>query len=452
MGPETRGLTLGLPSDALSPVTLRFRDPQTEHAFQLEAGARFRPQVMITVVLGAATWGVTGLLLPLVFPVDPIRVAIAIGVVEAVIAALFFAFRRSRTWDGVQTLSGLVNLVGGVAIIAIGGFVADVPHLVTPALLVNMLFAFGLSRLGVGVAVAITVPYIALFIVLVAAGRLPSVGAFEVFLVLVAAGVASTAGYLLEASSRGLFWQRRLIDRQSAQLVAEKEKSDRLLANMLPDHVARRLRERPMSLADRLPEVSVLFGDLVSFTSLASQLTPDALVGILDELFSRFDDLAVRHGLDKIKTMGDGYMAVAGVTGPLDGHAGRAVAMGLDMVTTVEGYGDEVGLPLALRVGVHSGPVVAGVIGRVRISYDLWGDTVNVASRMQSQGVPGAVQITDATARLVGKDLNLEPVGAVDVRGKGPIECFLIRPRTAEHPEEPSGPVIIGSESKPSRQ
>jgi adenylate cyclase len=149
-------------------------------------------------------------------------------------------------------------------------------------------------------------------------------------------------------------------------------------------------------------------------------------VSVLNELFGRFDALAVAHGLEKIKTIGDGYMAVAGAPLPVADHADRAVQFGLELVRTTEALGAEVGVPLRLRVGIHSGPLVAGVIGRDKLAYDLWGDTVNVASRMESQGMPGRVQISAATAERLTVDLALEPRGTIEVRGRGPMRVLLV--------------------------
>jgi class 3 adenylate cyclase len=219
-----------------------------------------------------------------------------------------------------------------------------------------------------------------------------------------------------------------MIAQQREALAQEEQKSERLLSNMLPDHIVDRLREHPASVAERLADVSVLFADLVGFTRVVVGITPDALVELLDELFSRFDVLAEKHRLEKIKTIGDAYMAVA--TGVVDGvhHTRRAVAMGLDMIAAVEAWSVTSQLQLELRVGVQRGPVVAGVLGQSRFSYDLWGDTVNIASRMESQGVPGAVQVSAATAELLDPSVVREPAGVIDVRGVGPMETFLIRP------------------------
>jgi class 3 adenylate cyclase len=417
----------------LRPATLRFRDPSVEAAFQAEAGERFRPQVLFTIVLGASTWALTGILLPLVYRIDALTVAVAIGAVELAILFQLALLSQRKDWDFEQFISGGVNFVGGVAIVIIGGFVANVPEVVTAAILVNMLFAFGLSRLGIVAGFVVTVPYVALFAWLVLSDQLPGLGPFHVFLVLTGLMVAVMAGYLLESSTRSLFWQRRLNAAQRDQIAAEKEKSERLLQNMLPDPIAARLREAPGSVADAYPSVSVLFADIVGFTGIAGRIGPADTVALLNDLFSRFDDLAARHGLEKIKTIGDAYMAVAGAPDPTPDHARRAVGMGLDMLAEVAAFAAEADRRIGLRVGVNSGPVVAGVIGRSRFSYDLWGDTVNIASRMESQGVEGAIQVTEATLRLLHGAFASEARGVIEVRGKGPMVTFLIHSQAHDH-------------------
>jgi class 3 adenylate cyclase len=422
----------------LRPLSLRFRDPVVESAFQTEAGERFRPQVLFTIVLGASTWALTGILLPLVYKIDALTVAVAIGAVEFAILFQLALLAQRKDWDFEQFISGGVNFVGGVSIIIIGGFVANVPEVVTAAVLVNMLFAFGLSRLGIVAGVVVTVPYVAVFAGLVLTGQLRGLGPFDVFLVLTGLLVAVLAGYLLESSTRSLFWQRRVNAAQRDQIAAEKEKSERLLQNMLPEPIAARLRESTALVADAHPNVSVLFADIVGFTGIAGRIGPSGTVALLNDLFSRFDDLATRHGLEKIKTIGDAYMAVAGAPDPMPDHARRAIDMGLDMLAEVAAFAAEEDRRVGLRVGVNSGPVVAGVIGRSRFSYDLWGDTVNVASRMESQGVEGTIQVTEATLHLLDDLFVAESRGVIEVRGKGPMTTFLIRPQAHEPAPSPA--------------
>jgi class 3 adenylate cyclase len=234
------------------------------------------------------------------------------------------------------------------------------------------------------------------------------------------------AAYTLEARTRQVFHQRRVIEAQGHELAHEKAKSDRLLANMLPESVAARLREDPSALAEAFDEVSVLFADLVGFTTLASAMPAAELVRLLDALFSRFDELAARHGVEKVKTIGDAYMVVGGCPGRCPDHVDRTARMGLAMVAELRRFATERGLPLALRAGIHTGPVVAGVIGTRRFSFDLWGDTVNIASRMESHGVEGRVQISAAARDALGDRFAVEDRGPVSVKGKGEMQTFLL--------------------------
>ena len=214
--------------------------------------------------------------------------------------------------------------------------------------------------------------------------------------------------------------RRRWLDR--GLLEYERERTETLLANLLPPPIALRLKEGPRVIADRLSEVTVLFADLKGFTQLSTRLTPDQLVGRLDRVFSAFDELARAHGLEKIKTIGDAYMAVAGAPAPRADHAAAAVAMSQAMLVRLR----EIEPALELRVGLASGPAVAGVIGRSKYSYDLWGETVNLASRMESHGVAGRVQIASRTRELLGASVAVEGRGVIDMKGLGPVETFLV--------------------------
>jgi guanylate cyclase len=215
-------------------------------------------------------------------------------------------------------------------------------------------------------------------------------------------------------------------------LRAEQARSEALLLNILPQPIAERLKAAAQPIADDFAAASVVFADVVDFTPLAQRLPPAEMVGILDQLFSRFDALVERHGLEKIKTIGDCYMAAAGVPSPDVDHARKAALLALEMRQLLA-TSTTAGLPgLQLRIGINSGPVVAGVIGTKRFLYDLWGDAVNTASRMESHGVPGEIQITRATYELVQDEFVCEPRGTIDVKGKGPMETwFLLGPRPA---------------------
>jgi guanylate cyclase len=209
-------------------------------------------------------------------------------------------------------------------------------------------------------------------------------------------------------------------------LRAEQARSEALLLNILPQPIAERLKAAAQPIADDFAAASVVFADVVDFTPLAQRLPPAEMVGILDQLFSRFDALVERHGLEKIKTIGDCYMAAAGVPNPDGDHARKAALLALEM-REVLANAPAAGHPvLQLRIGINSGPVVAGVIGTKRFLYDLWGDAVNTASRMESHGVPGEIQITRATHELLKDEFVCEPRGTIDVKGKGPMETWFL--------------------------
>jgi adenylate cyclase len=209
-------------------------------------------------------------------------------------------------------------------------------------------------------------------------------------------------------------------------LRAEQEKSEALLMNILPSSIAERLKAATQTIADDCESASILFADVVDFTPLAQSLPAAEVVGILDQLFSRFDALVEQHGLEKIKTIGDCYMAAAGVPNPLPDHARRAALLALDMRDAVATSAIAGEARCELRIGINSGPVVAGVIGTKRFLYDLWGDAVNTASRMESQSTPGEIQITRTTYELLKDEFVCRRRGTILVKGKGRMETWYL--------------------------
>ena len=241
-------------------------------------------------------------------------------------------------------------------------------------------------------------------------------------------GLANCGGmlicYQMDVSARREFAAMRLLGE-------ERARSERLLLNILPAPIAERLKASEESIAEHSDGVTVLFADIVGFTPLSARKTPRALVELLNRIFSEFDTLADAHGLEKIKTIGDAYMAVAGLPEPWPDHAPRAARMAFAMRDAIARVSAETGEELALRIGLHSGPVVAGVIGRRKFAYDMWGDTVNTASRMESHGLPGAIHCTEATAMLLKGAFQLQPRGAMEIKGKGEMHTFLLIGATA---------------------
>jgi adenylate cyclase len=223
--------------------------------------------------------------------------------------------------------------------------------------------------------------------------------------------------------------RERELEVQHEMLRVEQERSERLLLNILPRPIAERLKADPGVIADRFEAVTVLFADIVGFTGLAATRDPGELVSLLNAIFSRFDELAEEHGLEKIKTIGDAYMVVAGLPTPRPDHAAAAARMALEMRRAI---GELSCGPLQLRIGLHSGPVVAGVIGRRKFSYDLWGDTVNIASRMESHGLPGEIQLSEATYRLLPSRFACAPRGILSLKGRGAMAAWYLLDRDAD--------------------
>jgi guanylate cyclase len=222
-----------------------------------------------------------------------------------------------------------------------------------------------------------------------------------------------------------------------AALRSEQAKAESLLLNILPRSIAERLKDDSTTIADQFESASILFADVVDFTPLSERLPAAEVVGILDHLFTHFDGLADRYGLEKIKTIGDAYMVAAGVPTPRPDHAQALAHMALDMREAMHEADDVAHLGLELRIGINSGPVVAGVIGRKRFLYDLWGDAVNTASRMESHGAPGQIQVTAATRELLEDEFELVPRGSVTIKGKGAIDTWYLVGRKAANTGEP---------------
>jgi len=237
---------------------------------------------------------------------------------------------------------------------------------------------------------------------------------------------------MLHARVNASLATKRLHDQEQAYfklIQAERQKSERLLLNILPKPIADRLKQGEEIIADNFPEVSVLFADIVGFTRLSAQISASKLVRLLNEIFSMFDELAEQHGLEKIKTIGDAYMVVGGLPAPRPDHVEAIAEMAFDMQKAITTFTTTSSASLNIRIGIHTGPVVAGVIGTKKFSYDLWGDTVNMASRMESHGVKDEIQVTVAAYERLKDNYLLEERGVIDVKGKGEMKTYLLTGR-----------------------
>ncbi|MTJ54284.1 adenylate/guanylate cyclase domain-containing protein [Anabaena sp. UHCC 0253] len=222
--------------------------------------------------------------------------------------------------------------------------------------------------------------------------------------------------------------RQEIRDRQQVEISLrnEQEKSERLLLNILPAEIAQQLKQQQSAIANRFDEVTILFADLVNFTELAAQISPIELVNSLNQIFSSFDCLAETYGLEKIKTIGDAYMVVGGLPNPHPDHAVAVAKMALDMQQEITKFQTPTGQSFQLRIGINTGSVVAGVIGLKKFSYDLWGDAVNLASRMESHGIPGKIQVSETTYFLIKDEFKLEERGMIKVKGRGELITYFL--------------------------
>jgi adenylate cyclase len=365
----------------------------------------------------------------LAFGVTADRPGVYIFAVAQLIAqvALLVYFRRSKQLGPVVLVVLVAGLlVIGSGVVAFGGMQQSNGNLVL-AVLVPMGAVLLLGRRA-------AVPAYLAFAVLVVWAALTNTALQTLLPIAPGLGAALYAINLLVAGAISL-GQVMLID---GERLRAKAQSESLLLNVLPRAIVDRLQGGEGVIADHLPEVTVLFADVVDFTPFSERVEPQRVVQVLNHLFSAFDELAERYRLEKIKTIGDAYMVVAGVPEPRADHAAVSVEMALAMHAAAADQPPLDGHRLQLRTGIATGPVVAGVIGRQKFSYDLWGDTVNTASRMESSGVAGCIQVTEATWRLVRDRYPWRVREGVEVKGKGPMTTYLLDAAGASQAKSPT--------------
>ncbi len=210
------------------------------------------------------------------------------------------------------------------------------------------------------------------------------------------------------------------------QITLEKHRSEKLLLNILPQSIAERLKDNPTTIADSFKEATVLFSDLVNFTQLSEKMSAQDLVTLLNEIFTAFDEMTEQYHLEKIKTIGDAYMVVSGIPQENSDHAKMIAQLALQMHKYIRDFNSKRNQSINIRTGIHSGPVVAGIIGKKKFIYDLWGDTVNIASRMESHSIPGHIQVTESTYKLLQNDFHFEERGDIEIKGKGKLKTYFL--------------------------
>jgi adenylate cyclase len=406
------GWTLRL-LDQLSEVGARAGDPRDE---RLRRGTLIFASVLIAVIsfIWVATYLVYGHPLSAAIPATYELLTLT-GLVVLARTRRFEVFRNSQL-TAYLVLPALLQA-------SLGGFVASSGMVLwaifTPLAAVALL---GMRRAS-GWFVAFLAEVVVLALLDPRLSEHPAVlptGFVITFFVLNVLGVTVCAYVML-----GYFVDQR--ERAHQALERERQRSERLLLNVLPEPIAERLKAGAGVIAEHYDAVTVLFADLVGFTERSLVMAPDQLVALLDRIFSAFDRLAEREGVEKIKTIGDAYMVAGGLPQPRPDHLEAVARTALAMREAIAAMRQEPGHEwLSVRIGIDSGPAVAGVIGRSKFIYDLWGDTVNTASRMESHGLPGEIQVTERVATALGPQFAVRARGTIDVKGKGPMVTFLI--------------------------
>ena len=404
------------------PLALRFPDDAIETEFRAEyARSSIRAARATTILVIAIYVGYLALDLRAgtVGEVWPLRLAVVI--VLAVNLALTWHPVFERIHSEIFAVGGVAAAFGMLAMMATVGDRMEVPFY--PGIGLAILGTFTLFRIRFPVALAAALVMLAAYAAVLSRGVHayddPSMAALYLATSVL---VGAFACWNLERYARDGFLARRGLER-------ERERSERLLLNVLPAPIAERLKTDPAPIADRYPEASVLFADLVGFTELSAGMAPEDLVTLLNELFTAFDQVSERHGLEKIKTIGDAYMAVCGVPVPRADHLERIADAAVVMVAAAAGRAGGSGATVALRIGIDTGPVVAGVIGERKFIFDLWGDPVTMASRMESHGVAGRVQLTARAGERLRARYALTARGGIDVKGRGRMETYLLGER-----------------------
>ncbi|GEM_PF-2390138 len=408
---------------ALHPLTLRFMDGELEGRFQTEEGAAGLPGYRVITGATVLLWAMA----PFVFTSGtevPSTVAFTIaGVMALAGAGCLAASGWATTMNRQHALASMLTSANGLVILLLADAAGVIEGYAVAAIILLFVYGF-VSRTRFVYGVARTVVIAVGLGVAVATYDGEGSLLLDSFL-FAAAGVGSLVGLrLIERSRRSEWHQRLVISEQSVALSAEKAESERLLLNVLPASISKRLKAGENPIADTYPEVSVVFADIVGFTPMASKLIANEVILMLSGLFSHFDDLVTERRLEKIKTIGDSYMAVGGLPDPLPSHAERVIGLALAML---ESTGPNGRFPeLSLRIGIHSGPAAGGVIGSRKFAFDVWGDTVNIAARLEQTGVAGRVHVSDQTRLLAGDIFAFEPRGPMELRGVGTMPTYLV--------------------------
>jgi adenylate cyclase len=414
-----------LAEGVLNPISLRFRSRELEEEYWASFQPRLRRRTLIAVAVVLVIYSAFGLLDRWIVPEIVIQAwRIRAGVL--VLCIILMLLTRTRLFQKAhQPIILSLPILGGLGILILVAVAGETGRLLYYAGLIlaiiwTMLYADLRFLIALGASVYLIAGYEIIALV-VRPLPLPVVINNTFFLVGTLV-MSAAAGYESRRAVRVNYYQSLAIER-------ERQRSEALLLNILPREITEVLKTRSGTIAQRYPEASILFADIVGFTTLSAQMGAEEMVELLNETFSYFDSLVERYDLEKIRTIGDNYMVVAGVPRPCPDHAESLASMALGMQAYAAAPPSSGRSRPRLRIGISTGPVVAGVIGVKKFQFDVWGDAVNAASRMESQGLPGEIQVTRATYELIKDRFVCDPRGRIPVKGMGQMETWFLRGR-----------------------
>jgi class 3 adenylate cyclase len=407
-------------------VSLTFLDSELEKVYLESYFHKILPQVKVALLLAIALYSLFAFLDVWIVPesknqITFIRFAIVIPSLLLVFILTYLS-HFSKYWPWLMSLVGLEMGVGITAMVVDSQELGSTLYPTGILLVVMWVYVFSGLRF-----IQATITCLLIMLSYSTVALTINVIPFPVYLnhsffLMASIVIGAFAGYSLENYSRSDFINNRLIQ-------SERLKSEKLLLNVLPESIADELKRSTDTIAESFESITILFADIVGFTKFSSSTSPKELVDLLNQIFSMFDEIVDRYGAEKIKTIGDAYMVAGGLPQRSDNHAEAIACLALDMRETLDQFNINAKQDFNIRIGIHTGPVVAGVIGIRKFSYDIWGDSVNTASRMESHGISGQIQVTNATYAILKDTFIFEKRGEIEVKGKGKMKTYFLQGR-----------------------
>lgn len=418
-----------VPFPKMHRIWLYFLDSDLERKFRVAYEEEIRGPLRFGMVISILAWlSGLGLVYYVIPEKAPVLVPLIVGLICPFFLFIIYATYKQRFKGWIHIIGAISNAWAGLLAIYACGEFPNGESFTLPVLIFILFFGSYMVRLRWVATVIVSFLYtigFQLYMMFFSELSAESIAsyAFIMWLTWIFAGLA---GHVSELKDRIRFIQRKTITEQQGVIEKEKEASEKLLLNILPPFVAQRLKSGETTIADKHNDASILFADMVGFTQFSANMTAEDLIQVLNHVFSEFDALTEKYELEKIKTIGDGYMVAGGLTKNRENHLSRMLKLAMEMSHYIEQDEQLKKIGVKVRIGVHSGPVVAGVIGTRKFSYDLWGDTVNTGSRMETHGEVGKICVSEVVKLRMDKLFEFEKREVIDIKGKGITQTYFL--------------------------